>query len=379
MALNFYIDKLQSIRPDRSSGRAKPHKVCMMFAVMDLIEQGYITENKIHYDDVLKQRFSWHFAMLKQGNDKDSPFLPFYHLKSSGIWHLSIASSDQKIFDDIKSLSDSTIKKLIEYAYVDKELFDYLKSPLTAPLCREALTSNLDSLEEQYIRWSKSLGKSDKTIKNYTGALKNSIPNWLNDAGVAKQNLLSIASPFEYQEIVSKAYQVQEFVDRDKRGKGMYSAAIKSYQTFLNDITQTEVQQDIDLIIQDETITDTEKSMMVNTRIGQGKFRDNLIDYWKGCAVTHYSNNSFLIASHIKPWSTSSNTERLDPFNGLLLLANIDKAFDLGYISFKDSGKILISDELDDYQSLGINADMTVLLQKQHQDYLAFHRERRFK
>ena len=48
MSLAFYVDKLQSIRPDKSSGRARPHKVCMMFAVMDLIEQGYITNNKIY-------------------------------------------------------------------------------------------------------------------------------------------------------------------------------------------------------------------------------------------------------------------------------------------------------------------------------------------
>ena len=77
MTLSYYIDKLQSIRPDRSSGRARPHKVCMMFAVIDLIEQGHINNNRIYYDNTLKNRFSWHFERLKQGNDADSPFLPF--------------------------------------------------------------------------------------------------------------------------------------------------------------------------------------------------------------------------------------------------------------------------------------------------------------
>jgi predicted restriction endonuclease len=80
----------------------------------------------------------------------------------------------------------------------------------------------------------------------------------------------------------------------------------------------------------------------------------------------------YQVASHIKPWAKSNNEERLDPYNGLLLLANIDKAFDLGYISFDDRGLILISEQLDDYQSLGINEQMNVLLAKQHQDYLAF-------
>ena len=87
----------------------------------------------------------------------------------------------------------------------------------------------------------------------------------------------------------------------------------------------------------------------------------------------------FLIASHIKPWSASSDIERLDPNNGFLLLANIDKAFDLGYISFTDKGKIIISEHLDDYDVLGITKSMGVTLNKQHQGYLAYHREITFK
>lgn len=379
MSLAFYVDKLQSIRPDKSSGRARPHKVCMMFAVMDLIEQGHITDNRIFYDETLKNRFTWHFSRLKQGNDADSPFLPFNYLKTSGLWHLEILSSNKQAYEKVKSPSDSTINKYVEYAYLDTALFEFLKSPQTAPILRNALTANIDSLEEQYKRWAKSLGKSDRTIKSYTGALKGSIPNWHSDAGVAKQNLLSIGSYFEYERIVSKTYEVREFVEKDKRGNGMYSAAINSYKAFLSDITQVEVQQDIDNIILDKTITDTQKSVMVNTRIGQGRFREDLISYWQGCAITKYQNHSFLIASHIKPWAKSNNEERLDPYNGLLLLANIDKAFDLGYISFDDRGRILISEQLDDYQALGINEQMNVMLVKQHQDYLAFHRESRFK
>ena len=363
MTLAFYNDKLQSISPYKSSGRAKPHKVCMMFAVMDLIEQGHIQDNRIYYDDTLKKRFSWHFMRLKQGNDADSPFLPFYHLKSSGLWHLDVSNENKPAFESIKkkSATDANMRKLVNFAYLDEALFDYLKSPNTAPILRNALTANLDTLEDQYGRWAKSIGKSDKTIKNYVGALKNSIPNWLNDAGVTKQSLLSVGSFVEYENIVSKTYEVREFVEKDKRGNGMYSAAIKSYRAFLSDITQAE------------------KAVMVNTRVGQGRFREDLINHWQGCAVTKFQNYSFLIASHIKPWSKSDNEERLDPFNGLLLLANIDKAFDLGYISFDDRGRILISDHLEEYQALGINTDMNVLLAKQHQDYLAYHREKQFR
>ena len=55
------------------------------------------------------------------------------------------------------------------------------------------------------------------TIKNYVGALKNAIPNWLNDAGVPKQSLFSVGSFVEYENIVNKTYEVREFVENDKR------------------------------------------------------------------------------------------------------------------------------------------------------------------
>jgi predicted restriction endonuclease len=351
----------------------------MMFAVIELIEQGHIQENKIYYDDALKRRFSWHFMRLKQDNDTNSPFLPFFHLKSSGLWHLKVLKENVAEFDAMRSATDTKIRKLVDYAYLDEQLFKYLNNPSTASVLRNALTANLDTLEDQYGRWAKSIGKSEKTIKNYVGALKNSIPNWLNDAGITKQSLLSISSYYEYETIVNKTFKLREFVAKDKQGKGMYSAAINSYRAFLSDITQVSVKQDIDDIILDSTISETQKSVMVNTRIGQGRFREDLISHWKGCAVTQYQNYSFLIASHIKPWSKSENDERLDPFNGLLLLANIDKAFDLGYISFNENGRILISEHLEEFQILGIHPNMKIALADQHQDYLAYHREQQFK
>lgn len=123
----------------------------------------------------------------------------------------------------------------------------------------------------------------------------------------------------------------------------------------------------------------TEKENVVKCRIGQGEFRDKLIEYWKGCSVTGLKQNDILIASHIKPWSRATDKERLDSFNGLLLLPTLDKLFDKGYISFNDDGNILISKLLENYEILGINEQMKVKIQEQHKKYLQFHRSNIFK
>ena len=65
--------------------------------------------------------------------------------------------------------------------------------------------------------------------------------------------------------------------------------------------------------------------------------------------------NELLVASHIKPWSISDANEKLDIHNGLLMCPNHDKLFDRGYISFDDTGRILISEKLDDNNSYDEN------------------------
>lgn len=53
-----------------------------------------------------------------------------------------------------------------------------------------------------------------------------------------------------------------------------------------------------------------------------------------------------LIASHIKPWRDSSDEEKLDGNNGLLLAPHADFLFDRGYISFMDDGELLVASTL---------------------------------
>lgn len=123
----------------------------------------------------------------------------------------------------------------------------------------------------------------------------------------------------------------------------------------------------------------TERASIQKSRIGQGRFREALERYWKCCAVTGCTEQAVLRASHIKPWSESSDTEKLDVYNGLLLSAGIDACFDKGLISFSDSGSILISESLslDDRDSLGLHGSLKIQgLDDRHRPYLEFHRKK---
>lgn len=128
-------------------------------------------------------------------------------------------------------------------------------------------------------------------------------------------------------------------------------------------------------------IVGTEVERMVRQRVGQNKFRDAMMDYWCGaCAVTGVSIPEVLRASHTKPWAEcSTDTERLDVFNGFLLSANLDALFDRFLISFDDQGVLIIAPALTgiDLHPLGILPEMKLRwVDALHKPYLALHRSR---
>ncbi len=111
-----------------------------------------------------------------------------------------------------------------------------------------------------------------------------------------------------------------------------------------------------------ETLPETERTTVVQSRIGQGLFRERVIQLWQTCAVTGLADPMFLRASHIKPWRDSTNAERLDPRNGLLLHPTLDLLFDKGFVSFADSGRIMIASGIGptNLSLLGVRADMAL-------------------
>lgn len=129
-------------------------------------------------------------------------------------------------------------------------------------------------------------------------------------------------------------------------------------------------------------LQETERETIIQSRLGQGQFRTKLINHWGQCAVTGCQTIEILRASHIKPWRWSSNAECLDEYNGLLLVPNLDVAFDYGFITFADDGTIMISNSLakTDRLKLGIDSNMKIQkLSKEHLKYLQYHRENVFK
>ncbi|HEP6274450.1 TPA: HNH endonuclease [Burkholderia vietnamiensis] len=140
-------------------------------------------------------------------------------------------------------------------------------------------------------------------------------------------------------------------------------------------------QTDIERIEADASLSRTEKTALAKARLGQGAYKAAMMELWDNrCAVTGCAVQEVLRASHAKPWRLSDNSERLNPHNGLPLVATLDALFDAGLIAFEDSGRMLVSQHVDreHRQLLSLPAALRKPPSGKQKAFLAWHRENVF-
>ena len=126
-----------------------------------------------------------------------------------------------------------------------------------------------------------------------------------------------------------------------------------------------------------EDLTTTKKRDPYLHRLYKNQLQEECEEvYGKPLCVLEKLAYPVLIASHIKPFIQSDETEAYDPNNGLLLSRTMDSLFDLKYISFTDEGKMIfskrISDDVKEFWK-DYHLEPTILNDKR-KNYLAFHR-----
>ena len=215
------------------------------------------------------------------------------------------------------------------------------------------------------------------------------IANFKDDNGSNEQKSYSIRALGEQSAFLAALSRRIEYV------KSVYDNLISTFQrdlvrvhldeiTFLREYIELIATEDelffVLSTINNPVLSPTEKHDFLARRIGQARFRKMVLaKCGDRCVIT--GSTSFLTAGHIKPWSDSTDEERLDPSNGLAFSPVYDKAFDSGYVSFEDSGKIMVSSLLTrDAQALGITGNERInSLSPGSLAYLAYHRINRYK
>ena len=110
---------------------------------------------------------------------------------------------------------------------------------------------------------------------------------------------------------------------------------------FFNDLKATEIENEILETEEDNKETTGTKRVR---RLKQNAYRNALLENMPFCPFTMIADDRLLVACHIKPFADcESDDERYDPKNGITMTPTYHTLFDLGFISFEDDGRLLVS------------------------------------
>ena len=229
---------------------------------------------------------------------------------------------------------------------------------------------------------------------------RNAGSNWSNEGWFVEVEFSELVSPIRPKDFIEsiKPLLSEKYAPLQLNGNGLQGvylteisqefgqllillsrAEIGKIEHDLAPLFDDESEYEINLEIEARKLQgDLEKIQITKSRRGQGIFKANVRLIEKHCRVTGVTNIKHLRASHIKPWAASNDIEKLDGCNGLLLSPHVDHLFDRGFISFYNSGDLLISSELNpkilDQWAIQSNRNVGTFRSEQC-EYLEYHRD----
>ena len=160
--IDFYIDAFWKMKRAIMKGVKAPHKPLLLLAIMQMVEDGDITSNRIELSDKLVARFKamW-MRWVDDGSQNESVMLceglelevsrrypfkcsienPFYYMQFEPFWTLTKSERYEKRY----TYTLKGVRTCFLYAVIDEPLFELMQNASSREILRNAL---LDVLNE---------------------------------------------------------------------------------------------------------------------------------------------------------------------------------------------------------------------------------------
>ncbi len=161
MSLSSDIDRalafVSRVRPARDGKRARPHKPCLLLAVIDLFEAEVLQKNQIEFDATprLLETFNSYFEAVAYPSDRKRACLPFLHLASDKFWHLeTLPGCEQAAKEKLSTgqVTNQWIRNNIRFVRLDESLFNACFDAHARQALREAIVEKFFPHRSEEIR-----------------------------------------------------------------------------------------------------------------------------------------------------------------------------------------------------------------------------------
>ena len=146
--LEDYAREFANLSVGIVKGKKLPHKAILLLAIMHLIEEGVLSENRIELDKTVANAFASSWKKYLGDTKLPSVWTPFWYLKSESFWHFKPNENRMVIMEGLLKFaghpSIGQMRPVIKYAYFDDALFSYLKDD-------SSRAKLIDVLKKEYI------------------------------------------------------------------------------------------------------------------------------------------------------------------------------------------------------------------------------------
>jgi putative restriction endonuclease len=152
-----YVTLFGNLRSDTVTGRwpattlnRAPHKPLLLLAVLDLFAESRISSNLIEFTPDLGELFTLYWAKVMPPDQRGNIALPFFHLKSSGFWHLLPKPNMEPLLAASKQIK--SISQLQETAFgasLDEDLYLLVQTQEVREQLRAVLIANYFDADRQ--------------------------------------------------------------------------------------------------------------------------------------------------------------------------------------------------------------------------------------
>jgi putative restriction endonuclease len=148
-SLNHYLRLFSRLRTDRNArwgdktrGQA-PHKPILLLTVIDLFSQDCIPSNFIQITPELGELFASYWSIVMPPERRGNMALPFFHLRSSGFWHLMPVPGQEEVLKHLSQIDTlSKLRQVAIGAQLDEALFALLHYQHARNALRSAIISH---------------------------------------------------------------------------------------------------------------------------------------------------------------------------------------------------------------------------------------------
>lgn len=171
-----YLEAFGKLRTTNRFGKRAVYKAVLLLVVIEMFEDGTLTDNEIKYDNELKKRFSNMLGRVLHETAAFFPdaFEPFWSLQEESFWHIVPIRGKEFIIEIMANErirpSEEKLETCVSYAELDENLYFLMTMSSGRSSLKKVLLENYSELSENSIN-KIAVSEKNKNVENSLDAV----------------------------------------------------------------------------------------------------------------------------------------------------------------------------------------------------------------